>query len=85
MFAAASGHIDIVRMLITVKCNLDAATEFDDADADVGGDTALHLAAYHGRTAIVEMLLQSGAEPNMSMRNGRTGAIHAGFAVLCLS
>jgi hypothetical protein len=46
MFAAASGLEDIVRLLIDTSCNLDAATEFDDADADVGGETALHLAAY---------------------------------------
>ena len=87
MFAAASGHDEIVRLLIDAACNLDAATEFDDADADVGGDTALHLAAYHGRVRIVEMLLTGGAEPNMSMRNGRTALIigsEQGFADVVL-
>ena len=77
MFAAAGGQTEIVRMLINAKCDLDQATEFDDSDADIGGETALHLAAYHGHTEILSMLLRNGAEPNMSMRNGRTALIIA--------
>lgn len=77
MFAAAGGQLKIVQMLIDAKCDLDQATEFDDADADIGGETALHLAAYHGHTDILATLLRHGAEPNMSMRNGRTALIIA--------
>lgn len=39
---------------------------------DQGGDTAIHLAAIHGQTGSIEMLVQAGADPNIQNRWGDT-------------
>jgi ankyrin repeat protein len=45
--------------------------------ADTRGRTALALAAYEGRTDLVRMLLDSGADPNVADSDGRTALFHA--------
>eukprot|EP00427_Karlodinium_veneficum_P011833 CAMPEP_0169092070 /NCGR_PEP_ID=MMETSP1015-20121227/16710_1 /TAXON_ID=342587 /ORGANISM="Karlodinium micrum, Strain CCMP2283" /LENGTH=358 /DNA_ID=CAMNT_0009152625 /DNA_START=27 /DNA_END=1106 /DNA_ORIENTATION=- len=44
----------------------------DISEKDTAGDTALHRAAYHSSAEIVEVLLGSRADPNISDRKGKT-------------
>jgi ankyrin repeat protein len=46
---------------------------------DAKGATALHVAAFHGHRAIVELLLEAGADINA--RDGTFGATPAGWAI----
>ena len=46
---------------------------------DETGATALHVAAFHGRREVVELLLAAGAEINA--RDGTHGATPAGWAI----
>ena len=47
----------------------------DGADVNAGqsdGATALHWAAYHNDVSLAELLLESGANPEVANRNGST-------------
>lgn len=63
--AASVGRIDRIAHL------LDADPDAVRA-ADREGDTALHLAAWYGRAAAVDLLLDRGADPAQTNENGRT-------------
>lgn len=58
VFAANRGHIDIVRMLVNKKANINAQ--------DDKGWTALSEASYRGRYDVVEFLLEKGATTLLS-------------------
>ena len=66
--AAASGHINIVRIL------LDAGAAVDHQD-EVDRVTALHLAAQHGFSQTVSMLCDHSANVYIKNRSG-FGALH---------
>ena len=62
----------------TVRTMVAAAPRLVHA-RDATGATALHVAAFNGHRAIVELLLEAGAEINA--RDGRFGATPAGWAI----
>ena len=66
------GDVDVVRAMVAAAPRLVHAR-------DATGATALHVAAFHGQRAIVELLLASGAEINA--RDDRFGATPAGWAI----
>ncbi len=66
---AARGDVDSARIL------LDGGANRDDAIPDWGG-TALIIASTMGKTDIVQVLLDKGADPNVHDKNGFT-ALHA--------
>lgn len=53
MMAALNGHVDVVRLLIEWKCNVNMAA--------YNRRTALHLAAERGKQECCELLLDAGA------------------------
>jgi ankyrin repeat protein len=66
VFAAAErGHLPAVEQAVAQDPGLVRHTEVD-------GQTLLHDAAAHGRTAVVEYLLQGGADPNARTSDGLT-------------
>ena len=66
--AAAEGRIDIVTALL--HCGVSPKAE------DKNGDTTLHLAAAEGHPAVVEVLLEHGANPNTKTQSGGNTALH---------
>jgi len=65
LFAARVGELDSARLLVAAGANVN--------DADAWGVSAVTLAAHSGFDALVEFLLDKGADPN---------AMRAGFAPL---
>jgi len=62
MWAAKSGSLRIVESLVNdYNCNVTVAQKIVTEDTGV---TALHVAAYCGHAAVVDFLLQSGADKN---------------------
>ncbi len=53
-FAAADGHIEVVRLLLEDGAHVSATNE--------GGETPLHYAANHGHIEVVKVLLDNGAD-----------------------
>ena len=64
-FAANSGYVEVVRVLVANKIEVDAA-------ANRYNKTGLHYAARHGRKEIATLLLDKGANVNAVDRSGRT-------------
>jgi ankyrin repeat protein len=63
--AAAAGRNDVVRLLIERGCPVDAR-------GSGTGYTALHLAAHAGRAALVQFLLDAGADRSLTIATGET-------------
>lgn len=61
--AANKGQLEVVKVLIARKADLNAQHEMTK-------NTALHLAAMNGYKDIVQALLAAGADPNLKMRAG---------------
>jgi hypothetical protein len=66
------GDVETVRAMVAAAPRLVHAR-------DATGATALHVAAFHGHHAVVELLLASGAEINA--RDAKFGATPAGWAI----
>jgi TonB family protein len=64
MCALEGGHEEIVEMLLAAGASLDRQNQ--------AGETALHLAARHGRTASARLLLRAGADFALRDAEGRT-------------
>jgi TonB family protein len=64
MYAVEGGHDEIVGMLLAAGAIVDRQNQ--------SGETALHLAARHGRTAAARLLLQAGADFGLRDAEGRT-------------
>ena len=64
-FAANSGYVEVVRVLVANKVEVNAA-------ANKYRKTGLHYAARHGRKEIATLLLENGANVNALDRSGRT-------------
>ena len=70
---AIGGHVNIVRYLLSRE------TEITHANAEeVGGFTLLHYAAWHGNLAMIELLVELGADVNAP-------ASHYGYKVTHIS
>ncbi len=67
LFAARNGDLDSARLLLAAGAHPD--------DADAWGISATALAAHAGHTAIVQLLLEKGANPNTT--GGGFTALHA--------
>ncbi|CAL5227450.1 g10416 [Coccomyxa viridis] len=64
-YAARSGHLEAVRMLIKAGANVNMTTS-------AGKATPLHRAAYMGHSAVAEALLHSGADASLQDADGQT-------------
>ena len=64
MPACANGHVDIVRLLLEARADVNAK--------DVEGTTALMLASGLGYAEVVTLLVQAGADLNAQDSLGRT-------------
>ncbi len=56
-YAATSGHLDVIRMLLDNHAYIDAASP--------NGSTPLMMAAMYGTTDAVKLLLDAGADPTL--------------------
>lgn len=61
-YAAAGGHVDMLKFLLTHKANINLRTQ--------RGSTALHAAARHGKVAATQLLLTHNAQTNLKDREG---------------
>ncbi len=64
--AAAIGHLECVKSLLSAK-----GVDVNLADKS-NGKTALHKAAYRGRTLIAKALLDAGADPRLKDNDGKS-------------
>lgn len=71
MCASAQGHVEIVRWLLGHQASYAAQTILTKSEGGPGTQ-AIHFAASGGHEAIVAMLLDAGANPNVEGRFGRT-------------
>lgn len=74
-YAAAAGHLEIVRELLHHRADPNAKAE--NMRDERPGMTPLHYAAAEGHLAAVKLLLSHGANPNAKTRCGCTPAILA--------
>lgn len=66
--AAGRGHVEIIKMLLE---EIDATSTIDVQET-AQKRTALHWAAYSGRTEVVDLLLQRGADATIEDSKGKT-------------
>ena len=69
--ATRAGRRTVAAELIRRGASLDSRA-FYGGTTDTGGNTPLHLAAYDGLPAMVDLLLQSGASISATNKNGMT-------------
>ncbi len=63
-YAATSGHLDVMRLLLEEHAYIDAASP--------NNTTPLMMAAHYGTPAAVKLLLEAGADPTLSNDSGLT-------------
>jgi hypothetical protein len=69
-YAATSGHVGIIRMLLEEHAYIDAESP--------NGTTPLMMAAQYGTAAAVKLLLDEGADPTLKNQLGMTALDFAG-------
>ncbi|KAG2796376.1 hypothetical protein PC116_g26459, partial [Phytophthora cactorum] len=69
--ATRGGHLSAVEELLLADADVDA--RLDEADDAL---TPLHIAAQHGYTAILDLLLQCGADPTLLTHHLRRSPLH---------
>ncbi|XP_065826100.1 uncharacterized protein [Oscarella lobularis] len=70
MMACQEGHLDTVQLLVSKQCDIDIREK--------DGWTALHVASYHGQTAVTEYLIDHcGVNVNEQNDNGSTSLMMA--------
>ena len=74
--AAASGDIEVVKLILAAGANPNAQQE--------GGYTALHAAAMRRNHEMIRALLDAGADPSTASNEGKTAAEYAGKEVASL-
>jgi ankyrin repeat protein len=67
--AAEEGQVEVVRWLVNSGAALNERTNY--------GYTALYLASWYGRTSVVRLLLQMGADPAIASFNCCTPLLRA--------
>lgn len=67
--AAALGHTDVVKALLAGGAKVN-----EDMGYDAGCPTALHIAAYYGKSDTVRALMGAGAEAAIKNSNGKTAS-----------
>mmetsp|Transcript_6620 Transcript_6620/g.24740 ORF Transcript_6620/g.24740 Transcript_6620/m.24740 type:complete len:533 (-) Transcript_6620:1210-2808(-) len=67
--AALSGHVEVVRYLLSKRANVNLADEL--------GSCPLHWASLHGHLSVVSLLLDFGANPNHTDNNLETPLMFA--------
>lgn len=65
LWACQSGHLEVVKLLVENKANMDYQSSID-------GRTALILSINKGFNSIALYLLDQGANPNLTLKNGQT-------------
>lgn len=76
MFAAANGHMDVVRVLLEGGADVSAASEKHKVDGG-GGNQAIHHAVRNNHVEVAKVLLDAGADPNAQGNHGYTPLIWA--------
>eukprot|EP00013_Stygamoeba_regulata_P010426 CAMPEP_0177686892 /NCGR_PEP_ID=MMETSP0447-20121125/33818_1 /TAXON_ID=0 /ORGANISM="Stygamoeba regulata, Strain BSH-02190019" /LENGTH=439 /DNA_ID=CAMNT_0019197059 /DNA_START=180 /DNA_END=1499 /DNA_ORIENTATION=- len=74
----SEARVDLCKMLILMKAKVNAMSDVEE--------TPLHMAAFRGRLPLVQLLIESGAEPNRKEREGFTPLFYAAMcsATKCL-
>ncbi|KAI2633857.1 ankyrin repeat-containing domain protein, partial [Xylaria nigripes] len=70
-YAASNGHVEVVKLLLEKKANLNVAP------ANRSRFAPLHLAVSGGHTEVLQLLLESGADPNAADKYGLSPLILA--------
>jgi ankyrin repeat protein len=76
MYAADKGNLEMVRLLLKSGADVSLATKSAEEDGGAGSE-ALHFAVPTKNLALVEELLNAGANPNAVGRYGRTPLVVA--------
>lgn len=71
VLACRNGHLDVAKLLLAERADVDARGFF--------GAPAIHWAAIHGHDAVVDLLLENGADP--ALRDGEFDADAASWAL----
>lgn len=77
--AAERGNVNAVRTLVRLGCDINSRTAGRpgaSVNKDVGGETPLLAAAFEGRTEVIKLLLELGADVSAVNNQGNT-ALHA--------
>lgn len=70
MYAAAGGHTECVKVLLSYGCDVNARTTSD-------GDTPLHKAVREGHVEVIPLLVAASADPDI--KNRATGVMRGGI------
>jgi len=68
-WAAAYGHVEVVKLLLDNNADVNASRTND-------GTTSLYIAAYNGRTEVVKLLLDNNADVNASRTDDGTTPLY---------
>jgi ankyrin repeat protein len=70
-WSARGGHLECVQEIIQLASKIQHSKQFINAQNKLG-DTPLHLAASRSHVEVVNVLLENGADPSLSNKDGET-------------